>query len=56
MNVEALIVKGMISEMAEDDRNQVMAVYNELKRVVEEGGGYGMIALALLGSELSGDD
>lgn len=47
------VIKGAISELPEDDKKAVTAAYEALKKVVTDAGDAGLMAIALLGSELA---
>ena len=44
---QLLILKGAISEMAEDDQRKILNYAISIKNIVEEGGQHAAIALAL---------
>ena len=48
-----LAIKGAISELPDEDQKAVAAAYDALKKVVTDAGNAGLMAIALLGSELA---
>lgn len=55
MNALALIIKGAVTELPEEDQAHIKAAYNQLKSIVDraelDGLGCGIVALALLAAE-----
>lgn len=55
MKPELLLIKGAVSELPEDEQKRVHNAKEALKELIESHGEAGLIALAWLGVELSGD-
>lgn len=55
MNTTALIIKGAVTELSEEDQAHIKATYNQLKSIVDraelDSPGCGIVALALLAAE-----
>lgn len=52
MNAEVLIIKGLISEMPEEDKQQINLAYDRLKALLSESGQHGILAFTLVVSEM----
>jgi len=50
------MIKGALSDLSEQDQAKVRAVKEELKAVIDRNGEHGMMALALLGAEMSAEE
>jgi len=51
-----LLIKGAISELTENQQARTMEAHEKLNAIVEEYGGEGLIALALLGAEKGAEE
>lgn len=52
-NAELLILKGLISDLPQEHRDKILALRDQLKTIITESGDDGLIALSLVGAELS---
>ena len=53
LNLENLMVKGIVTQLPEKDQLEVTKCYDALKALVDAYGTNGLVALALIGTELA---
>ena len=54
-SAQLLLIKGAVSELSEVEQKQVQNAKEAIKQVIEQHGDQGLIALAWLAVELSGE-
>lgn len=51
LKLQRLIIKGVVAELPQSDREKVEACADKLRQVIAENGQFGFVALALVVSE-----
>ena len=52
MNAQLLVLKGLISDMPEDDQIKIKEISDKIRTLVKENGDLGNVALGFVGLEL----